>query len=212
MASQQTSQEPEDMKDAPNVEAYYAVGRFVWRYAQAETAIFVTCRKILGINLTTAHAVIGGMRASEAVSLTKRLMVVKRRSHAAVSEIQKVLDHFLLITGFRDRLVHRGFEIQVDGTFASDTELRSKSHEDVEVMAFTVADVRRATRDLNVICRRLARVLFPYYWKGAPRTVLAELHQPWHYKPVRPDTPNRPLRHKGSARPKPERRSASSQE
>jgi hypothetical protein len=123
-------------------------------------------------------------------------------------EIDELLNHVSSIAKLRDLLIHRG-GTYIGGTIYSSNALIAKNIEDTELLKLNIKDIENATSDLAKIWVRLGFIADP----PAPVSAdyLAWMHEPWQYRHLTPDTPNRASPPKPQGRKRPPRASRASQ-
>lgn len=102
------------MPDPPDpLEPYWAaLGKFLHRYAQAETTVFNILRVVAGLTHHKATALFSGTRMSDTISFIRRI-------HEADGQplspwLEKALPKLSQLTTARNEILHQGFSLNGD--------------------------------------------------------------------------------------------------
>lgn len=108
-----------DPEFAPWLDSYwFALGKFVHRYAELEAAMHSTLRSSIGLDVWDAQALFSGTRIRASVDLIKR--VHEGRGMTLSPWLDKAFGKVGEITTARDRILHYGFDL--DGKKATVTD------------------------------------------------------------------------------------------
>lgn len=185
-------------KDAP---FYHSLGKFICKYAIAESNIHYLFRHVSKIPDKTARAVIGGSTLFQVINLITRLLPAEEDRNDEQKEISCLLSHLQTISDFRNGLIHRGGET-LEAGIESTNIFTAKSYESVEILVFPLGNLKDAIEDIEYITMRIYLILSPKAFAEAPADFIAGLFAPWRYKSVQP---NRPHQRKRPKSPKPSR-------
>jgi len=169
-------------------ELFSALGEFICIYATTETSWHMCLdRSLYPLNPAISRAMAGGMRLGDLTGVLSRVIAMGDLPDERKREFRECLTHFDHITAFRNRLIHRGATPSY-GRFVSSNSLTAKARESVEVLRFSLRDLRAAADD----CYRI-HVRLMYLW-GDNELVLSgsgrqRMYGPWRYKPLQPIKP-----------------------
>lgn len=173
--------------------AYFeALGKFVYAFAKAEAITHLSFRTFARLDASLAMTLKGGMRLSDLMSVIRDAMAINGFSEEDQREIDYLFAQLSEISTFRNRILHRGAEMLPDGTLESTNHATMKAIELLEVVKFTLNDIRAATSDLNRIALRVAMFMSkPGEDDDMDQDFSEFLQSAWRYKPLKPETPNR---------------------
>jgi len=183
-------------------ELYFeALGRFAHQFAMVEALLHFKFIIYAGIPQKIARMLTGRMALGDLSGAIKKMVEINGWDEKLRTELDVLLEQINAISLFRDRILHRGANIDED-TYVSTNEATYRMSEDLEVLKFNIDDLRHAIRDLRCINLRLFRLgshleemMSPMNLESMHRQIrneVGELFGPWQYKYVQPDTPNRP--------------------
>jgi hypothetical protein len=185
----------------PHAVYFYVLGQFVYQYAKTEAAFHLVLRWFTGLPDRQHRALIGAPRIADLTGAIRRLAVLSGRDEEDIKLWDEIYSRLNTISQLRDRLVHRGADVTDEGLLSTNS-LTAKTDADIEFLRLQISDIDAATTDLASIA---ARVLVWGAPPGAyfPKPMLDEARAPWRYKPVQPETPNRPPQTKRRSRERP---------
>lgn len=186
------------------------LGRFVHMYSRAESTIHFVFPPLTGISLEQSRVIKKDMTTSSVVVLLLGLVEESWLDTQERDEIKNCLGQFNVITGFRNKAIHRGASRLPDGTYQTTNYATMKSLEAFEISKFDLHYLQNAAIDLGRISIRLFDVIDKDNLSRDP-VAQAALLSPWLCKPVQLDRPKQshPRPRKSSpSRPKSSPRSA----
>jgi hypothetical protein len=178
----------ESARDKRREQYTNALGRFVDSYAHTESLVHLMFPRLAKLDRTVAMAIKGSMRLGELTGLTKRIMVARKWPPEDRKEVADALDHLNSISSFRDSVLHRGAELEKDGTLLSTNAATLKAIDLLEFVTFNVSDIDNATADLRQIRTRLILVTYKRHLKNYTPESVQAVRVPWRYKPVKRET------------------------
>lgn len=179
-------------KSAP---AYYRLGEFVSEFAGTEYACRELFNRVCGLNEDVVRILLNGVRLNDLLPALKRLVEMNSFSESDKRDFRSCADQLHTISGFRNRLVHYGFDpFAPPDALETSNWLAARSREAIEVLKFEIDHMKSAAEDLTCITWQLSTLGQPRRFEDLPPAGLEAVLRPWRYKPVEPDTPNRPRR------------------
>lgn len=184
---------PKIKKRRSRVEAtkdyFFSLGKFIHFYALAESHWHLAFRAIADIPEEVSRALVGNVRGGDLIGSTKRVAKIRKLGEEQLEELEYLSAQFNLISEFRDRLVHRSALPNIKIITSTNYE-SAKSLEDLEILEFTEYDLMYAAIDLTNIAARLS-LFVPELAARVPPYSIDWYFEPWRYKRIQPQTPNR---------------------
>jgi hypothetical protein len=174
-------------------ERYYAaLGRFIVGYAGAEIAVHQLARKLSGLRDDRARVLFAGMRLGDAITRTRALLRLSKRTKKNRDDIDDCLKQLDVIGTQRDKMVHRDTSYE-SGKLIVTNMLIAKDPLQYERDLFTLEDLKNLYIDCLTISLRLMHIMHPSIRDKSAKAFRKSLHEPWHYKPPPPQTQKRRL-------------------
>jgi hypothetical protein len=168
-------------------EYYAAFGKFIARYALAESGVHIAVRHFSGVSEEKARFIFGAMRLNDLAWMLRRFTDATKD----FEEADTLLTQLEVISKERDKFVHRLVEYDRKLGFKVTNRLTVKSVSNEESDTFTAEDLKKMEDDCNVIFHRLGilcnKLENTHLTAGGP--TLAETYAPWRYKPPSPARP-----------------------
>ena len=174
-----------DAADAPYLEYWAALGRFVHEFSRVERLLQMLLKQIAGVSDEVGRAIFSDTRAHAGKDAVRRILEA-RGVHAALQRLRPALDHLGNINGIRNNVVHWGAvhdgsdDLLVSNAHLAPTENRARefriSPRDLTAMSidlyqigiFFIVEMRT---DAGAMTEKEMEVWAPV------------LKEPWLYKP-----------------------------
>lgn len=184
-----------EIPDHPFAVYWYALGKFVHRYAEIELTLHQVLRIVSGLNEQTAKVIFSGARVGGTKDMIKRFYTARKKP--LPDELARAFERIDSLTKARDRLLHNGIQFERGKAIVTDESKnmaeRAFKHtvstadlDDLEADAITV------NACLNIFWIRERR---PDLLNAPTHQGWAELaRSPWRYKQPKPMRPRSRIR------------------
>lgn len=165
---------------------YEEFGKFICRFASAETAVHHLFRRVSGLKDNKARAIVGGESIKTMMEIITRIskMLPKQKfSKENHKELKILFDQISEISTFRHALVHSGADVD-EGIIRTINYTKAKTRESIQEMTFGISDIRNASNDLSSIIVRIYHLVKADAWTR--RNVPRMRREAWQYKSLKP--------------------------
>jgi hypothetical protein len=147
-------------KPNKKVDQYYTLlGQFVNCYAFVERDVQALLWRLAKLDAPISQAVLSGIRTESAVSLIYRIADAERWSQNRKDAYKNTLDQLQILNKLRNDLLHRGSELQRDGTWLITNLPFAHIPKRITNLSMTAGDLKSANHDITMIRLVLSLVL-----------------------------------------------------
>ena len=107
---------------------YKEIGRFVALYSQIETMVRSVYYRYCGVDDEVGRAITGGMRLIDIIASVKRVIIVKQFDQQMYDSIESIFRDLSELAKFRDKLVHRQWNVIGDMSELSNVGTAKANH------------------------------------------------------------------------------------
>jgi hypothetical protein len=167
----------------PEEEAAYfeSLGRLVAAYAAAEASVHELVRKLSSLSEQKARIIFAGMRLGDLTERVRGIIRLYPDIIANSGSVEPCLVQLDLISGSRNKLVHRSINFFA-GAFIVSNASTAKSLDVVQTETFTRTDMDNMAQDCRIIFLRIGELAGTLTFKLDDDLA----GRPWRYKRVRP--------------------------
>ncbi|WP_213738004.1 hypothetical protein [Bradyrhizobium sp. dw_411] len=139
-------------KPNKKVDQYYILlGQFVNCYAFLERDVQAVLWRLAKLETPISQSVLSGVRTEAAVALIYRIADAERWSKCRKEAYKNILDQIQVLNKLRNDLLHRGSELQQDGTWLITNLPFVHIPERITNISMTVSDLKHAYNDLIIV-------------------------------------------------------------